>query len=550
MTKFTKIRSLLAILLLACMLLALCACNININLGGTKKTTKKPGGTTVNPDAVIDPIDDNNRTLYQIYVRSFADSDGDGKGDIRGIIETFDYLNDGDISSGNDLGVQAIWLTPVFHGNSAHKYDAIDFYSIDPEFGTEEDLKELAELCESRNVKLIIDLALNHTSPSCEWFKESKKARINGDTSNKYYNWYNWSTTEKTGYTKVYGQNLWYECRFDPTGGSMPDLNYDNQAVRQEMLNVAKYWLDLGVDGFRFDAVKYIYFEDHTKSPQFYNWYTGELRKINPDIYLIGECWDNETNILKYYSAMDCFNFPIAGNGIIASASKGSGAVSTFVDNICNLQKKITNVRKDGMLSCFLSNHDQDRSAGYIPGVNQQKMAASLYLLTPGTPVIYYGEEIGLKGSGDSPEDANRRLPFKWGDDWTCEIPSQATYSIDLWSNTVWDQQRDDDSLMMHYSKVLQIRHSIPAIARGTYSAIYGGKATFGGFFVDYGNEDVIILHNTSATETIKVDLNTLTGLKGKGYTSYEILAFVGVNAAEINGTTLTLGPQTTVVLQ
>lgn len=547
MTKFIKIRSLLAVLLLACMLLALCACNFNFG-GSTnpKKTTSSNGGA----DPVPDPIDDNYRTLYQIYVRSFADSDGNGKGDIRGIIETFDYLNDGDMANGNDLGVQAIWLTPVFHGNSAHKYDAIDFYSIDPEFGTLDDLKELIALCKERNVKLILDLALNHTSPSCEWFKESKKARINGDTSNKYYSWYNWSTTEKTGYTKVYGQNLWYESRFDVTGGSMPDLNYDNQAVRNEMLNVAKYWLDIGVDGFRFDAVKYIYFEDHTRSPQFYKWYTDELRKINPDIYLIGECWDNETNTLKYYNSMNCFNFSMAGNGVIASAAKGNGAISTFVDNICSWQKKVTAVRSDAMVSTFLSNHDQDRSAGYIPGVNQQKMAASLYLLTPGTPVIYYGEEIGLKGSGDSPEDANRRLPMKWGDSWTCEIPSYATYSIDLWSDTVWDQQRDDDSLMMHYSKVLQIRHTFPAIARGTYSAIYGGKATFGGFFVEYGNDDVIILHNTSASETVTVDLNTLTGLKGKGYTSYEILAFVGEDAAEIDGTTLTLGPQTTVILQ
>ena len=552
MTKFTKTRSLLAILLLACMLLstlALCACNISF--GGVTKPTKKPntpGSSGVDP--VLDPIDDNNRTLYQIYVRSFADSDGNGKGDIRGIIETFDYLNDGDMANGNDLGVQAIWLTPIFHGNSNHKYDAIDFYSIDPEFGTEDDLKELIALCNERNVKLVLDLALNHTSPSCDWFKQSKKAHQSGDTSNKYYNWYNWSTTEKTGYTKVYGSNLWYESQFDVQGGSMPDLNYDNQAVRQEMLNVAKYWMDFGVHGFRFDAVKYIYFNDHNKSANFYKWYTDELRKINPDIYLVGECWDNETNMLKYYNSINCFNFSIAGNGTIASAAKGNGAISTFVDNICNLQKKVTNIRKDAMISTFLSNHDQDRSGGYITGLGQRKMAASLYLLTPGTPVIYYGEEIGLKGSGDSPEDANRRLPFKWGDDWTCEIPSHATYNIDLWSDTLWDQQRDEDSLVIHYSKVLQVRHSIPAIARGTYSAIYGGKATFGGFFVEYGNDDVIILHNTSASETVKVDLNTLTGIKDKGYTSFDILAFVGENAAEINGTTLTLGPQTTVVLQ
>ena len=542
MKNLRKIRCRISAVLLLAMILsvvALSSCNL------IPGWTTNPGGGSHTP--MVDTIDDNYRTLYQIYVGSFADSDGNGKGDIRGIIETFDYLNDGDTTSGNDLGVQAIWLTPIFYGGSNHKYDAIDFYQVDPIFGTEEDLVELIELCDERNVKLILDLALNHTSTSNEWFKESKKARINGDTSNKYYNWYCWSTSARNGYVKVYGQNLWYESWFDTQGGGMPELNYDNQAVRNEMLNVAKHWMDLGVDGFRFDAVKYIYYEDHARSSAFYDWYTSELRKINPDIYLIGECWDSEANMLKYYNAMNCFNFSTAGNGIIASAAKGSGAISTFVDNIVNLQKKIVAINPDGMISTFLSNHDQDRSGGYIVNDNQRKMAASLYLLTPGTPVIYYGEEIGLKGSGDSAEDANRRLPMKWGDSWTCEIPSGATYSIDLWSNTVWDQQRDENSLMMHYANVLKVRHSYPAIARGTYNAIYAGKATFGGFYIEYENDYLVILHNTSATETVTYDLTKISKLSGK--TEFELLDYLGVSEANVEGNTLVIGPQSTVII-
>lgn len=553
MINFKKMRSLLALLLLVAMLastLLLSSCDLSALFGKKTQPSKTDSnGNTLN-DPVADPIDDNNRTLYQIYVRSFADSDGNGKGDIRGIIETFDYLNDGDMANGNDLGVQAIWLTPVFYGSSGHKYDAIDFYSVDPEFGTQDDLIELAELCEERNVKLILDLALNHTSTSHSWFKESKKAHQNGDISNKYYNYYSWSNSKRDGYVQVKGTNWWYESWFDTQGGGMPELNYDNQAVRNEMLNVAKYWMDLGIDGFRFDAVKYIYYNDHNKSSQFYNWYTGELRKLYPDIYLIGECWDTEANMLKYYQGMSCFNFSMAGNGTIASVAKGGGNVSTFTSNIESLQKKIKGVNPNGMISSFLSNHDQDRSAGFIPSDNQRKMAASLYLLTPGTPVIYYGEEIGLKGSGDSPEDANRRLPMKWGDVWTCEIPNGATYTIDLWSDTVDDQRRDEDSLMRHYAKVLNIRHSYPAIARGTYNAIYGGKSTFGGFFVDYGNDDIIILHNTSATETVTIDLKSINNNNLKGYSSFELLDYVGVSDASIDGTTLTLGPQTTVILK
>ena len=556
MKNYKSVKIWLSMILLIAMIIStssLVSCVI-ILPGGSSSGSTNDGGS--DHEKVPDTIDDNYRTLYQIYVRSFADSDGDGVGDIRGIIETFDYLNDGDISSGDDLGVQAIWLTPIFHGNSAHKYDAIDFYAIDPEFGTLDDLKELIELCDERNVKLILDLALNHTSTSNEWFKQFKKAHQNGDTSNKYYNYYSWHSSKlNEGYVKVSGQNLWYECWFDTQGGSMPELNYDNQAVRNEMLNVARYWMDLGVDGFRFDAVKYIYYSDHVKSPAFYNWYCGELRKEYPDIYLIGECWDTESNILKYYDAMNCFYFPMAGNNAIASAAKGTGAISTFAGNVESAQKRILSANSNGMLSLFLSNHDQDRSAGFIGNDNQRKMAASLYLLTPGTPVIYYGEEIGLKGSGDSPEDANRRLPFKWGDVWTCEIPRHATYNIDLWSDTADDQRKDEDSLLIHYTKVLSIRHSYPAIARGNYQALYSGKSTFGGFLVTYGKDKVIILHNTSANETVTFNLASLKNGSNKtlnqlvNLSNVEIGDYVGVSDADFDGTTLTLGPQTTVIL-
>ncbi len=570
MFNFKKIRSILALLLLAAMLLSvLVSCDITSlftkKVIVIKRTTKSSG--TVYGDPMVDPIDDNNRTLYQIYVRSFADSNADGIGDIRGIIDKFDYLNDGDINSGEDLGVQAIWLTPIFYGSSPHKYDAIDFYQIDPEFGTEKDLKDLIDLCNERNVKLVLDLALNHTSTSNDWFKQSRDAHKSGNTSNKYYNYYNWSTYKKDGYVQLKDTNWWYESWFDLEGGSMPDLNYDNQNVRNEMLNVAKYWMELGVHGFRFDAVKVLYgtndqctAEQHRKSAEFYEWYTGELRKINPEIYLVGECWDNEANMLKYYNAMNCFNFKIAdqGNGVLVNAVKETGNMSTYVDYISNLQQRIKNVNPNGVMSNFLTNHDQDRSHHFLKSNELKKMAASLYLLTPGTPVIYYGEEIGLEGDGESANDANLRLPMKWGDNtYTCKISSDVSIkykNMNLYSNSVFDQQYDSDSLLMHYSKVLSIRNRYPAIARGTYKPLYGGISSFAGFFVDYGNEDVIILHNTSSTQTVTIDLKNLkTNNDSKllaGYSSFTILDYVGVNDATINGTVLTLGPQTTVILK
>ena len=209
---------------------------------GTLSCKKNKEGESLSP--MVDPVNDNYRTFYQIFVGSFADANGDGVGDLRGIIDRFDYLNDGNINSGKSLGVQGIWLSPIFTSPSYHKYDAKDYYALDWRFGTEADLKELAELCKERNVKLILDLAINHTSNQHEWFLQFKEARINGDTENKYYDYYSCvKTADKQGgvsYQKIAGVDCWYECNFS---GNMPELNFDNKEVRKAMLDVAKYYL-------------------------------------------------------------------------------------------------------------------------------------------------------------------------------------------------------------------------------------------------------------------------------------------------------------------
>ena len=175
---------------------------------------------------MVDPIDDNYRTFYQIFVGSFSDSNGDGIGDLRGIINRFDYLNDGNINSGKSLGVQGIWLSPIFSSPSYHKYDATDYYGIDWRFGDEETLKELISLCHERNVKIILDLVVNHTSSRHPWFLSFKEARMNDDVDNKYFDYYTTVTTaEKIGgrtYQKIAGIDCWYECNFS---GDMPELN-------------------------------------------------------------------------------------------------------------------------------------------------------------------------------------------------------------------------------------------------------------------------------------------------------------------------------------
>ena len=312
-----------------------------------------------------DPVDDNYRSFYQIFVGSFSDSDGDGIGDIRGIINRMDYLNDGNVNSDTSLGVQGLWLSPIFSSPSYHKYDARDYYKLDFRFGKQEDLKELIDLCHERNVKIILDLAINHTSSQHDWFVQFKQARMEGDAANPYYDYYSCATTaEKINgvtYQKISGVDCWYECNFS---GDMPELNFDNPEVRAAMLDVAKYYLDLGVDGFRFDAIKYIYYGDTARSVDFWKWYMGELEKIKPDIYCVGECWSGETEILEYYSAMNCFNFAMSqAEGFAAKAARGS-SLATFTNYIESFQKKILAENPDAMAMSFLSNHDMDRIAG------------------------------------------------------------------------------------------------------------------------------------------------------------------------------------------
>ena len=534
---------------MAAVLLMLTGCG---QMGG-KDTSGKYKLDKTRGEAIIDDAGTasdlnvgNANVFYQIFVGSFSDSNGDGTGDLRGIINRMDYLNDGNPNSGVNLGVEGIWLSPIFVSPTYHKYDAADYYRIDSKFGTMEDLKELIDLCHQRNVQVILDIAINHTSSRHEWFEQFKQARAKSDTENPYYDYYSCVTTaEKQGgvsYQKISGVDFWYECNFS---GDMPELNFDNPTVREEVVNLAKYYLDLGVDGFRFDAIKYIYYGDTARSAAFWEWYMDELRKIKPDIYCVGECWSGESEILDYYGAMNCFNF--AGSqaeGTFANAAKGQ-SVTKFASYIASFQQKVQSKNPEGMVMSFLSNHDMDRIAGAFILENNMRMAANLYLLAPGSPMIYYGEEIGMRGSrGSENTDANRRLAMLWGDDDYIRNPIGSTYpEKNQIQATVADQMEDENSLYNYYCRLISIRHKYPAIARGQYTALSGSK-NLGGFRIDYNGETIGLLHNNS-TEEISYDLS-----KFENCNFQEICDFIGMGTATLEGTVLTLGPQTSAIVK
>ena len=460
-------------------------------------------------------IDDNYRTFYEIFVGGFSDSNGDGIGDLRGVINRLDYLNDGDPNSGKSLGITGIWLMPIMFSISYHKYDVIDYKTIDPKYGTMDDVRELVAECHKRGINVIIDLVLNHTSNQHKWFQEARKARQNGDTANKYYDYY----TVKQGAAS----GAWYNFATDPQGNQwiyegnfdsgMPELNYDNPAVKEEIEDIVKFWLtDVGIDGFRLDAVKYFYLGDDAKNVQLLDWFNKMCQTYKQDVYIVGENWSPEPSVINYYKAVNCFDFSFSElSGYVISSAK-YGAAGIFTSAVESYYNRTKEANPDAIMAPFLSNHDMDRSAGYLSAEDKSlQLAASMYLLMSGNPYIYYGEEIGMKGvRGTANSDANRRLAMLWGDKDKVKDPVGANYDSKNQTNgTVKSQLRDKNSIYNHYKNLIAIRNANPEIARGKVTAIKTLGESIAALRFEYNNSVVYVLHNVSDFE-MTIDLSAL----------------------------------------
>ncbi len=494
---------------------------------------------------------DNSRVFYEIFVGSFSDSDGDGIGDLRGIINRMDYLNDGDPASGKSLGVEGIWLTPVFSSPTYHKYDVTDYYTIDPSFGTMDDLKELIDLCHERDVKLILDMPLNHTGNQCRWYRNFVNAHLMHNPDHAFYDFYTWLDADEKSpagrhFDTVPNAGIKVETNFS---SSMPELNYDNDQVRQAVLDVARFYLEMGVDGFRFDAAKYLYLGEHDRNVEFWSWYIGGLKKTNPDVYTVAEVWDGDGVIERYLPVFNCFHFSASqAEGVIAAAAKG-GDVSKFTVATQQYIDSIHAVNPEAMNIYFIANHDTDRAAGYLTMASgRMHMAANLYLLSPGSPFIYYGEEIGLRGSrGGENTDANRRLAMLWGDGDTVKDPVGSTYTKQT-PYSVKDLLEMKGSLVNHYKQVLMVRKANPEIARGTYTALSFPDTKAGGFLCEWNGNTLAVIHNTTAG-TVTLDLKEATDLSFTGIAAV-LACLPDEGGASLEGTVLTVGPQTSVVIR
>lgn len=421
--------------------------------------------------------DDNYRTYYEIFVGSFFDSNGDGTGDLNGVTEKLDYLNDGEDKTDTDLGFTGIWLMPIMPSPTYHKYDVKDYTSVDPAYGTTEDFRKLAQECHARGIKLIIDFVMNHTSAQHPWFQqavayyESLAPDQQPDIAVcPYANYYHFSRDKAvaTGWYQVGTSEWYYEAVF---WDQMPDLALENEAVRQELANAARFWLDLGADGFRLDAVKELFSGSHAKNIETLAWFNEFVLSVNPKAVLVCEDWDtNPVTLAKYYASgvQSFFDFPLAqATGNVAAVIK-SGSGEKLASLFIRARETYGAVLPDYIDAPFLSNHDTSRlSAQYVNDVQKMKLAAGLLLLMDGSPFVYYGEELGMNSSGK--KDENKRLPMHWSDTDRTGTPNPPKDADAVTQKfPALDEQRSDPLSTYNYYKAgLRMRNDNPELARG-----------------------------------------------------------------------------------
>jgi alpha-glucosidase len=485
--------------------------------------------------------------FYEIYPRSFADSDNNGIGDLNGITSKLNYLR--------ELGVDAIWITPCFPSPQVDfGYDVSDYENIDPMYGTLADFDKLASEGKKRDIRIILDFVMNHTSDQHQWFIDSKSSR-----TSEHRDWYVWRDGKgrnqpPNNWLSTFGHSAW---KFDPTTGQwyyhyfypeQPDLNWRNPAVEKAMFDVTRWWYDRGVSGFRLDAVDTL-FEDpdlkdnpilpgknkygdpnmedkyNTKLPEIHD-VLQKLRQVADEhgAVLIGETWTKDISELKNYYGAHGKELQMPMDLMFMTVDKLSPP---------EFRKQIAAVDSAGGWPVFvISNHDKPRSYNrYGDGKHNDaiaKLMAGMYLTLRGTPIMYYGEEIGMENNDPKrkedvkdpigrigwPKEIGRdgeRTPMQWTSGpnagfstttpWLPVPPSSRTHNVER-------ELADPNSILEFYKRVLSLRHTEPALREGEYVGLNESDPNVLSYLRRYKNEAVLVVLNFSdSRQKVSFDL-------------------------------------------
>lgn len=506
---------------------ALIITSLFLSCASTKVTT---GGDKLESSARKTYASDKG-VYYNIFVRAFADSDGDGIGDFNGITAKLDYLNDGDDSTTSDLGVTGIWLMPIYPSHSYHGYDVDDYYAVNPQYGTMADFENLVAECNKRGISVILDMTVNHSSTYNQWFQKSR------NPSSPEHNWYHWITPETKGFSinhKYWNHALWNE---DPVykgnyycglfGDHMPDFNLECPEVREEFKKVMKFWLDKGVNGFRYDAAGHVFnavkvnpgVNPSESANQFFEELIAFNKSVKPESYSVGEVWENASVRAVYAKGLGSdFHFEM-GDKIITMVRNSNDGNNRYANGIQMELEQLRNEAPGYVDAPFLINHDTARQGHMVRTVEGQKACAALYLLTEGVPFMYYGEEIAMASSS---ADETKRTPMVWDiTDAETGKPAdslQTTWEPDKYNkNTipVSLQQKDDNSLLNYYKRLIRLRLAHSALYEGKFTAEETGKRDISSWRMESESEWAFVVTNIAETEQ--------TVILNEQYADYEI---------------------------
>jgi glycosidase len=487
--------------------------------------------------APIDTTWRNGGVCYEVFVRSFYDSDGDGVGDLNGLTQKLDYINDGNPRSTRSLGARCIWLMPIDASPSYHGYDVTNYYRVNPQYGSNADFKRLVAQAHRRGINVLVDLVLNHASSEHPYFKSALL-----DPASPYRSWFRFSPT-KPNVTGPWGQQVWHkspvrdEYYYGIFTSEMPDLNYENPAVREEAAKVGRFWLtEMGVDGFRLDAVPYLVEEGdrlaNTRGTHsVLHDFAEAVRRAAPGAYTVGEVWDSIGTVLPYYPDQLDGYFTFALSDALLEAVRSASAAGLLPPYL-RMQQALPAAR----WSPFLRNHDQTRTVTALGGdLDAARVAAELLLTLPGLPFVYYGEEIGM--SGDKP-DPRLRTPMQWSRGHAAGFTAGVAWEPlqpDSLSANVAAHEAAAGSLLHRYRQLIHLRSSNEALGRGELVPLEASNPAVAAYVRRSGANTVLVVANLGKTPLSGVSVSSMERSIAPGrYSASDLLGGADASPLEV----------------